>query len=296
MTKWCNYNCPYCPQEHDRRAPLDEVHTAHAFDNHPVDRWVAAFERHFSNRRGTLVITGGEPMLDRQSTPVLLEALTDLDSIECIRIDTNARWDPGPYRQVDRSKIILMCTFHPSQIEESDFMRQLERLLDEGFEIGQVNYVFTRENMETFERRWEAFRRLGVPLYPNPLWGPSGYYDTDELRLLRRYLPRDVDYRYRALKESPRGLHCLFPAIAYQMNPAGRIHVGCHPALSGSFFDAELPGLFEGPTPCPNPRCGCIDMYSFLEGSGRVLGVNPLADHRKELLELDPNRPLPKNS
>jgi len=293
LTRWCNYSCPYCPQKHERHAPLGENHTAHAFDNYPVDQWVEAFRRHFAEQRATLVLTGGEPMLDRRSMPELLQALTTMKTVECIRIDTNARWDPQPYREIDRGKLILMCTFHPSEIEEAAFLRQLDVLMAEGFEIGQVNYVFTRENMREFERRWELFREKGIALYPNPLWGPSGYYDADELALLGRYLPKDVDYKYRARKESPQGQRCLFPAIGYQMDAVGRIQVGCHPSLAGSFFNADLPELFDGPVPCPMIRCGCIDMYSFLEGSGRVLGVNPLADHRRELLALDPNRELP---
>ena len=292
LTRWCNYSCPYCPQKHERDAPLGEHFTAHAFDNYSVARWIEAFGHHFSDQRATLVLTGGEPMLDRQSMPKLLVALTTMAGVESIRIDTNARWDPIPFRQVDRRKLILMCTFHPSQIDESGFLRRLEVLRAEGFKIGQVNYVFTRENMSDFERRWKLFREQGIALYPNPLWGPSGYYDADELALLRRYLPKEVDYQYRALKKSPRGRRCLFPGIAYQMDAAGHIHVGCHSEVAGSFFDESLPRLFAGPVPCPMTRCGCTDMYSFLESSGRVLGANPLADHRRELLELDPDRKL----
>ncbi len=66
VTEWCNYRCGYCPQSHDRFARRGHF-TAHAFDNFPLRRWLAAFERHFAERRLSLVMTGGEPMVDGQN-------------------------------------------------------------------------------------------------------------------------------------------------------------------------------------------------------------------------------------
>jgi len=288
LTRWCNYDCPYCPQNHRRDAAIGEHFTAHAFDNYEVDAWIGAFRRHFAKRHVTLVLTGGEPMLDRRSMPRLLQELVEMPTVACVRIDTNAAWSPRPYAGIDRSKLILMCTFHPSQVAEGEFLKRVDSYIEEGFRVGLVNYVITHDSFADFERRWELFRQRGIPLHPNPLWRQQGCYGPQELELLRRYLPSDLDYRYRALRESPQGNRCLFPALSYEMDPAGKIHVGCHREVEGSFFDRKLPRPFAGPVPCPMQKCSCLDMYSFLEGSDRVLGRNPLEAYGRELLALNP--------
>lgn len=288
LTRWCNYDCPYCPQNHRRDAAIGDQFTAHAFDNYEVDAWIDAFRRHFAEQRVTLVLTGGEPMLDRRSMPTLLQELVEMPTVACVRIDTNAAWSPRPYAEIDRRKLILMCTFHPSQVAEAEFLKRVDSYMEEGFRVGLVNYVITHDSFADFERRWELFRQRGIPLHPNPLWGQQGYYGPQELELLRRYLPSDLDYRYRALRKSPEGKRCLFPALSYEMDPAGTVHVGCHREVTGSFFDPKLPRPFAGPVPCPMQKCSCLDMYSFLEGSDRVLGSNPLEDYGRELLALNP--------
>lgn len=283
ITEWCNYSCHYCPQTHDRRAPKGD-YTAHAFDNQPLERWLEAFERHFADNRLSLVITGGEPMLDRKAMPVLLERLTGMSTVECVRIDTNASFDPELYDALDRHKITLMCTFHPTETDEDKFFAKALQLRDLGFRIGMVNYVMTHDNSAAYEERRQRFADEGIMLHPNPLWNSQGYYSDGDRELLRSYLP-DLDYRYRTFDESPKGKKCLFPAIAYQMNQWGRINVGCYAGIAGSFFDDGLPGLFARTAPCPAATCRCLDMYSFLEGEDRNRSADPLAEYGRVLRE-----------
>ncbi len=116
-THWCNLRCPYCRQNHARRRPIDG-HGAHCFDNWPVDRWLRAFQRHFQARRLSLVITGGEPLVDRAPMAKLVNGLTAMPTVECIRIDTNASLAMEEFQAFDPRKITLMCIFHPSQTTE----------------------------------------------------------------------------------------------------------------------------------------------------------------------------------
>jgi hypothetical protein len=275
MTEWCNYTCPYCPQTHERRAPKGSGMTAHAFDNFPAERWLEAFDRHFADKRLSMVITGGEPFVDRKAMPVLLAYLTGLDGLECLRIDTNAWWNPDDYSGLDKSRIILMCTFHPSQTTADRFFSRIDALLRAGFQIGMVNYVMSAENAGKYaEYRQELWAR-GIPLHPNPLWGEAGQYSPSDVELLRAELP-EPDFLYRTAMQSPGGKMCLYPSLAYEMNYKGDIHVGCHGAARGSFFDDRLPELFAGPVPCPDTSCVCLDKYSFLGEISRNTDLNPL--------------------
>jgi organic radical activating enzyme len=275
MTEWCNYNCPYCDQTHGRREAKGGRFTAHAFDNFPLEQWEAAFQRHFEDKHLSIVLTGGEPFVDRKSLTSLLNTLSGMRGTECIRIDTNAWWRPDQYRDLDKSKITLMCTFHPSQIDGERFLKKIDEILDAGFKIGMVNYVMNVDNLPRYLIYKEAFRQRGIPLHPNPLWGADEKYSKADLELLKTELT-EVDFIYRSGVESPRDKKCLFPSLGYEMDYRGTIYVGCHRATSRSFFDPRLPELFAGPVPCPHKSCVCLDKYSFLDGINRNIETDPL--------------------
>jgi hypothetical protein len=92
----------------------------------------------------------------------------------------------------------------------------------------------------------------------------------------------ELDFHYRS-GESPHGKKCLFPAVGYELDYRGNVHVGCHDDARGSFFDAALPQLFAGPVPCPHMTCVCLDKYSFLAEINRNTGLDPLKIYGDEL-------------
>ena len=280
MTEWCNYACTYCPQTHDRRAPKGRF-TAHAFDNHPLERWIEAFDRHFSAHKVSLVITGGEPMIDARNMPPLLRHLAAQDYVACIRIDTNASWSPDRYADIDLSKIVLMCTFHPGQVEEESFLENVRRLRQAGFAVGMVNYVMNDAAIPEFERRRKVFQDQGLLLHPNPLWNGAGHYGPEAVALMEESLP-PLDFAHRAGRRMPLGRQCLFPSISYELKYTGEVRAGCG-FTAGDFFATKLPARPKGWRRCPYTSCVCLDKYSFLRESDRNVTLNPLADYAESL-------------
>ncbi len=288
MTEWCNYNCPYCDQSpHDRRSASTRGFTVHASDNRPAELWEDAFRRHFSDTRLSVVITGGEPFLDRPFITRMLKFLCAFKSTETLRVDTNASWNPDAFRDLDTSKIILMCTWHPSQIGANKFLANLSRLLERGFRIGIINYVMSGEQKE--RQSYLEHRRMaadmGVVLNPNPELRDGFHHTEDELALLREELP-PADYRYKATQAAPTGKKCLFPTIGYQLDYRGIISVGCVHKACGSLFAERLPNGPAGPIPCPLSRCRCLDMYSFLGEVNRNITLDPLQVYSEQLKAL----------
>jgi hypothetical protein len=174
-----------------------------------------------------------------------------------------------------------MCTFHPSQVTEVEFLDKLGRLRAAGFRIGMVNYVMDRANVALFQKRHRLFLDHGFLLHPNPLWGGNGKHTADDLELLRAYLP-NLDFQHRSESISPLGNPCLFPAIGYEMRYTGVIKPGCS-AKSSDFFSDSLPPRPIGWTACPHSRCACLDKYSFRQGVERNTSLNPLADYSQAL-------------
>jgi hypothetical protein len=241
-------------------------------------------DRHFRKSNVSLVLTGGEPLIDTGNMNVLLKNLTGKDWINNIRIDTNISWDPEKYSDVDPSKIWLMCTFHPSQVDDEKYFDKLKHLNANGWKIGMVNYVIYEDQVDLFEERWRQFAELGIPLHPNPLWDSRGKFSDSALSVLKKYLD-PVDYGYRGGSLSPLHKKCLFPSVSYEMFQTGAIHVGCHPQMSGSIFDDILPKLPVGLLKCPNKTCVCLDKYSFLREVNRNTTLNPFEIYHELLIK-----------
>ena len=275
LTYWCNYKCPYCFQKSHNRFERYGKYTAHAFDNYRFEKWLEAFSRHFHERRLSLYISGGEPMLDSKKMAPFLKELVSMPTVECIRIDTNVSWKLDEYLEVDPLKIILMCSYHPSQTSLGTFSRKINQLIKSGFKIGMVYLTMNHDNFVIYNDVKKEMSEIGVPLHPGPLWYSDEKYSEEELLFLKKELP-EADFNYRAMKKSPYKKKCLFPALAYEMNPFGEIHVGCHPYVSGSFFDHTLLSTFSGPVPCPQKVCTCLHKFSFLDEVNRNINVNPL--------------------
>jgi organic radical activating enzyme len=292
VSEWCNYSCPYCPQTHGRKEIKGELQdtagnrlkvlTAHAFDNFAVDRWIAAFEKHFSGKRISMTITGGEPTLDRHNFPRFLKFLTEF--CEVIRIDTNLWWSPEMFDGIDKSKIILMCTFHPSQTKLEPFLNRVKAAKQAGFDIGMVNFVMNDENRHHYEEFKPKFHQLGIPLHPNPLWIADGLYTRRDMKVMSENMPA-WDYLYRSQLLSPIRKPCIYPTLAYEIDYRGDIWIGCHEKQLGTIFSDSLPQLPGGTSvPCPHKSCVCLDKYSFLaEDVNRNVTLNPLKIYSTEL-------------
>lgn len=284
VTSRCPYSCSYCYVVRQQRTSQLSNRSNHAFHNYSVPVWLEAFRSHFRSFRLALIISGGEPMMDRDSIVALLNGLSAMDAVECIRIDTNAYWEPAHYKQLDPSKLILNCSFHPEQTDEQSYFARLAQIVAAGFRVGIVNFVF-RTGVECRYYEYKArLRDMGIPISLNPEMH-SRFADT-ELEFLSGELPA-LDYKYKALRKSPRGQACLYPAIGLEMDYAARVWNACFPHITGSFFDRELPLRPSGPVPCPSSSCYCRDKYALLKEASpeRGAALNALSVYSEELLE-----------
>jgi hypothetical protein len=163
-------------------------------------------------------------------------------------------------------------------------MERLKALLDAGFRVGMVNYVMDASQKDRFLKLRPRFAALGVALHPNPLWDSKGAYSEADLDLMRETLPEE-DFAYRSQHTSSMGKDCLFPAVGYEMDCRGMIHVGCYNRVADSFFNRQLPRRFAGPVPCPIRTCVALDMYSFLGEINRNTSMNTFAIYSDLLKE-----------
>jgi organic radical activating enzyme len=299
ITEWCNFKCSYCFQaSHDRFTRKKRGLTAHAFDNFSVELWLSALERHFSEKRLSLTITGGEPMLDVRNMRILLDRLGASPWCVAIRIDTNASWGPEAYSGMNKAKLILNCSYHPSMVNEERYIAKLRAIKEAGFNVGMVNYVLSGEQKHDFFRIREKLGTLGIPVNANPEFQERYSYDEEFLKELRECI-LEQDFYFK-IGRSPRGKTCLYPSVGYEMSQTGCLSVGCIGSRRGSLFDPVLPSIGDRSIACPHNECSCIDKYSFLLQINRNLSTNVLQTYcdllRKKTLVTLANSSKPDES
>lgn len=274
LTEWCNYSCPYCPQDHSRARVKDDGSSFHCFDNYSPRRWVDALDRALQDKVLALTISGGEAMLDVKNMHEFLSLILLKKNVANVRIDTNLSWNLESYADLpNKEKVIFMCTFHPSQTKCDTFLQRATKLMNGGWIIGIVNYVMTPNQALDYKQLKENFSKNNLVLHPNPLWD---FQPTGELAKMLKEELGETDYYYRA-GGTTKGKTCLFPSIAYEMFANGDISVGCFSKLSSNIFRKnQLPQRPAGPVKCPGSICFCLDKYSFIKGMNRNLGLNTL--------------------
>jgi len=271
-TQWCNYSCSYCNQEHSRKQTY-RGKPGHWADNASVDCWLTAFN---AIPNLSLIITGGEPFVDRKSMKPFLEGL----AAASVKIDTNGSWDPYEWKP-PKCDPLLLVSYHPEQVHEDFFFHQLRAISLFGWRIGAVNVVAKSGQLNVLPRLQARCNEAGTVLSVLPLDGNLNSYTPNEQLELRNYIP--CIYADIRTGSSPMGKPCLHPSVAYKVYPDGSAEVGCYPRKIGSVFDG-LPKRLHGYTPCPHSSCFCIEKFSFLQELSVNLSPMPMVDYARRLL------------
>lgn len=266
-TQWCNFKCPYCPQQHQRRQ-VYKGSPGHWADNAPVGEWCAAFERRFSGWSAvTFHLTGGEPLLDVKNTAPLLRWFAAQSWVERVEIDTNGSFDPSKYEPCP--KFELQVSYHPTETSLEWFVSSVRSILSAGWRVMSLAMVVRPEAFFELDVLAAAGRELGVALHALLKDDDPSYYTEGQLGAVMAFVhPHDRRYVNGVTAGKP----CLYPAVAYEVDPDGSLIVPCHrsrPWAHGSLFGGgPLPKQWEGFGPCPKRSCCCDERYPFLQEIG----------------------------
>jgi len=291
VTDICNFNCNYCSQNHVGNKNIHDIsiidgiqqnrefigrNSSHSFDNFPVKTWIEAFKV-FSGKTLSITLTGGEAFIDSNNINNLLVSLTHMNNVACIRIDTNGCWNPNKFSEVNWEKVYLNLSYHPTMISLKAFKTILKDKLDNGINIGMVNYVLAPNQLDSFKILRDEFLEMGVFLNGNIYFGPEKQTELG-FELYKQFVP-ELDVAIKTNQLITKNLECYYPVIAYEISPSGYINVGCFPELRGDFICGKLPINFEHITSCPHQHCGCLDKYAFLKITNRCYNLNLLQEY-----------------
>ena len=295
MSEWCNYSCEYCGVPVFFKKSASRGRQRHAFDHYAVEEWIEAFKG-FPQNDISLVITGGEPFLDRKNFPVLLAGLL-ADGRFRIRVYTNLSWNPADYDGIDKSQIYLNTTFHPSQTSFPEYHRRLNKIRDAGFSLSHVGVILAPENLDFAESVLTQLESEGFPISAGPMMPAGRYMDRKERTAQERDLIRRFSFPLSAYfsltRPATKGRACYHPAFSYRLHLDGAVNVACIGTRQNIFTDGlpELPRIAVG---CPHEHCeGCPEMIRAivdLPEYGKPLSVFHPAEATREIVEYRASR------
>lgn len=246
----CNYDCGYCPFA-KRRDSADTLRR----DAAALARFVDWCEQ-APDALSVLFTPWGEGLVRRHYVDALVR-LSHAPNVRRVAIQTNLssnlRWLPRANTQT----LALWCTFHPSQIEQTTFLRRTALLQQAGvrFSVGMVGRREDVAQIETLRRALPPDVYLWINAF-DPR--PADYYDTATVARLSAV---DPHFR-RSLDPAPSlGADCRAGDTALSVDGDGNVRP-CH------FVAADLGNLYDGSfrtrrarRACPNASCDCYIGY-----------------------------------
>lgn len=248
LLRSCNYKCSYCP-----------FHFPHHSDFSADENALKRFCERIHEQDGKLTVMfvpQGEALIQEYYHHAIA-ALCGFDNISIIGCQTNLSFDVKKLSSIvtyNSFKLSLWCTFHPSRVSLSDFLKQCERLIEGGikFCVGAVGAPAAIPVLKELRRKLPS----AIYMWINILKGLSNY-TNDDLEVFS-----DLDPLFRLELEN----YPADPALCI----AGRESIFVEG--NGDYFACNISKVKLGnfyreekivpPKICLSKKCSCFLAYS----------------------------------
>jgi MoaA/NifB/PqqE/SkfB family radical SAM enzyme len=253
----CNYGCDYCPF-----AKRHETAREHERDALQLERfvdWVRAQKR---LRISVLFTPWGEALIQRRYQEALV-SLTKCDTVDKASIQTNLSCGLHWTERVNKEKLALWATFHPTEIGRERFLFKCSDLIERQvrFSVGAVGLREHFGEIVALRRELPAHVYFWINAYKRV----ENYYSPEDVKLLSSIDPLfPINNQYHA----SRGKACRAGSSVISVDGDGNIK-RCHFIAGeiGNIYDPDFESaLLE--SPCSNATCGCHIGYVHMNDLG----------------------------
>ena len=280
----CNYSCPYC------YVPTSVNKGLHF--NHTIEKWEAAFNKHFGDKKTVFYFSYGEPLIVGQFYEVLemvgrnknWEAKTTSNlSVPLDRLLNSSVAKSG--------RLNVNASFHPSQTSIDDFIEKLDTLRTTGIEPSVV-YVMYPPQIDAFEPEYmPKLRDNGYVVHIRAFRGLHrgrkypGAYSLDEWKKTAKYMDR-ANLRYQLGEVSGLGRLTCIGMTHILVDNTGKIEM-CDSYVGdrayGNIFDQRL-NLDLEPKPFPGlvPLAAVDDIADYVELEYKDLTGNNVLNYARQ--------------
>lgn len=252
----CNYGCAYCPfaKTHDDKDTLRKDRAAlERFAN-----WAAVYQRQLS----VLITPWGEALI-RNYYRTILSALSELDHVDTLAIQTNLSCSIDWLPSADLSTLALWCSYHPGETERDKFVAKIHRLESLGARYS-VGVVGLKEHFDEIERLRQALPSKAY-LWINAYKRQPGYYSLEDIERLQEIDPLFL-LNNRVYTSCGRNCFAGETVISVLHDGTAR---RCHfiETPIGNIYDRDFEKSLT-PRVCEADQCRCHIGYSHLKDLG----------------------------
>lgn len=252
----CQYNCHYCPfaKKKDTRSTLQKD----AAQLTRFVQWVKQYPtiNHLPLR--ILFTPWGEALVRGYYRQALLELCT-LSHVSTVAIQTNLHAPLSWMQNTHKGKLMLWCSFHPTQTTQSAFLKRCA-LLDKMSVPYSVGMVALRENFDAISAMRQALSNhvyMWLNAYGNTT---SSYYTPEEITQLEQI---DPWFKYNASPAPCYGKPCHAGENAIALDGDGNV-TRCQflKRYLGNLYQLDLSTMLQL-RPCTRRVCNCYIGYAM---------------------------------
>lgn len=253
----CNYRCNYCPfaKQHD-----DKV--ARLKDREALTRFVNWVCRQADHKLSILFTPWGEALIRKWYQEAIVD-LSQQNHVHKLVIQTNLSAKLDWLKQVDRAKVALWVTYHPTEIGMDKFLSNCDQLLALGINFS-VGMVGLKTHVETIKQLRQALDS-SIYMWVNAYKMQPQYYEDSQLRLLSSIDPLFENNLndYRSYKQP-----CYTGEDTFSVMGDGTV-TRCHfiKESLGNIYQHDLMDLSKQRL-CSNTWCDCHIGYVHLKKTG----------------------------
>jgi MoaA/NifB/PqqE/SkfB family radical SAM enzyme len=252
----CNYDCPYCPFA-KRRDSAEQLRA----DRGALERFREWVSVNPDGHRLSILFTPWGEGLTRSWYRETLVALSRLDHVERVAIQTNLAGRLSWVREADPARLALWATYHPGQVSRDRFLAACRVLRAQGIRHS-VGVVGLEEHYTEALALREALPGQTY-LWVNAAEGHL--YDADAEA---RWTAIDPLFGFSVRPHASLGHECGAGETSLSVLGDGTVR-RCH------FIAEPLGNLYDGsyldalrPRPCSNRQCDCHIGYVHLKRLG----------------------------
>lgn len=255
--KSCNYRCEYCPfpKEHPSEKMVER-------DKKYLNKFVD-FIKNSEDEFSIFFAPRGEALVFDYYRKALIE-LSHLENVREVVMQTNLSCSLDWLKKVNVNKLILWTTYHPKEVEFSNFLKQVKVLMDYNirFTVGTVGVKEVFGNIKEMKLALKELGDNSPYMWINAYKDVKDYYNTEDVEFLTECDPL---FEINKRDYECNGEECKTGETVFFMEWNGNIHRCWQDKRKiGNIYSNKLEDISLKRT-CKKDICGCFIGYSNMK-------------------------------
>jgi len=251
----CNYDCSYC----FARKPKDKSEYRKYNAKEWTDKFIEFYRKYGKCR---LVLTGGEPLLYKDSIDFVIE----MTKYHFVHLGTNLFINSGFIEKIaaesNNNNLYLTASYHPEMANLGEFIDKMKILKEYKINSGSTMVLYPRflNKIEYYAQEFQS-KDISISFFPY-IGEYEGrkfpeQYSEDESIICKKFAPGYYNKSTNYVLPKTKGMKCFAGVKTISIYPNGDLR-RCisNNNIMSNIFEHNF-SLFKNPQPCELDFCDC---------------------------------------